>query len=303
VIDRRTFLAGLGGACIARPTAGACAAAVDTRLTRPIPASGERLPVIGLGTWLTFNVTGRTALESRRAVLQAFFEHGGRLVDSSPMYGAAEAALGYGLQRVAGRERLFAASKVWTWGRAAGIDQMERSRALWGIARFDLLQVHNLLDLETHLATLRAWRAAGRVRYIGVTTSHGRRHADLERLMTDVPLDFVQLTLNVVDRAAERRLLPLAAERGIAVIANRPFRGGALFARVTGRALPGWANEFGAANWAQFFLKFIVAHPAVTCAIPATTRVGHLRENMGAGHGPLPDAATRERMAALVAGF
>jgi len=256
-----------------------------------------------MGTWLTFDVgDDADARAARAGVLQAFFDQGGALVDSSPMYGSAQEVVGDALTRVRGREALFSATKVWTLGRAAGIRQMEEAHRLWGVARFDLLQVHNLLDWEAHLATLKAWKVEGRVRHIGVTTSHGRRHDDLERLMRSEPLDFVQFTYNVADREAERRLLPLAAERGIAVIANRPFQGGALFGRVRGRPLPGWAAEIDCANWAQLLLKFVVSHPAVTCAIPATSRVGHMLENMGAGFGRLPDAALRRRIVAELTG-
>ena len=299
--DRRHFLLGLaalGGAALLRPGLSTPAA----KLERPIPASGERLPVIGMGTWITFNVNrDPVSMAPLLPVLRAFFAQGGRLIDSSPMYGTAEAVLGELLEQVEGREHLFSATKVWTPGRRMGERQMERSRELWRLPHLDLMQVHNLLDWEAHLETLHAWKAEGRIRYIGITTSHGRRHEDMERIMRTQPLDFVQFTYNVLDREAERRLLPLARERGQAVIINRPFRGGALFSRVRDRPLPGWAAEIGCANWAQVFLKFIVSHPAVTCAIPATSRVEHMRENMGAGTGPLPDPALRKRMAAELA--
>jgi diketogulonate reductase-like aldo/keto reductase len=219
------------------------------------------------------------------------------MIDSSPMYGAAEEVVGRCLELLDETPGLFSATKVWTPGRAFGEDQMRDSLTLWGLPRLDLLQVHNLLDWETHLETLRAWKLEQRVRYVGVTTSHGRRHDELSRIMADEPLDFVQFTYNIDDREAERRLLPLAAERGIAVIANRPFQGGNLFRRVAGRPLPGWAAEIACDNWAQVFLKFIISHPAVTCAIPATSQVAHMIENMGALRGPLPDQALRERMA------
>ena len=297
-IDRRRFLLGLAGAATLA-TLGRTGSASPPGLERPIPSSGERLPVIGMGTWITFNVNrDPVSMAPLRPVLETFFARGGALVDSSPMYGMAEAVLGELLPQVDGRERLFAATKVWTPGKRMGERQMERSRELWRLPRFDLMQVHNLLDWQVHLETLRAWKAAGRIRYIGITTSHGRRHEDMEHIMRTQPLDFVQFTYNVLDREAERRLLPLARERGMGVIVNRPFRGGALFNRVRSRPLPGWAAEIGCDNWAQVFLKFIVSHPAVTCAIPATSRVEHMRENMGAGTGPLPDAALRKRMAA-----
>ena len=213
------------------------------------------------------------------------------------MYGTSETVVGSLLPQIRPRRAVFAASKVWIPGRRLGPPQMEESRNLWGIARFDLMQVHNLLDWEGHLQTLREWKASGRVRYVGVTTSHGRRHEELERIMRSQPLDFVQFTYNLADRSAEQRLLPLARERHMAVILNRPLDGGALFDRVKGRTLPVWAAEFDCRTWSQFFLKFLVSHPSVTCAIPATSQVAHMRENMGAAEGRLPDAAMRTRMA------
>lgn len=267
-------------------------------ITRPVPSTGERIPVIGMGTWLTFSV-GRSAAERSRLrpVLQTFFDRGGRLIDSSPMYNTSEAVIGDLLGQVRGPHGLFSATKVWIYGRRLGIAQMEESRRLWRVGRFDLMQVHNLLDWKGHLSTLKEWKAAGRLRYIGVTTSHGRRHDELEKIMEREPLDFVQLTYNLADRSAESRLLPLARERRIAVIANRPLDGGDLFRRTRGRPLPEWARELDCSNWAQYFLKFVVSHPSMTCAIPATSQVAHMEENMGAGRGRLPDAAMRRRMA------
>jgi diketogulonate reductase-like aldo/keto reductase len=259
-------------------------------LKRSIPGAVEQLPVIGMGSWLTFDVGSDGGRRDDRArVLQTFFEMGGALVDSSPMYGSSEEVIGYCLARVPDNRSLFSATKVWTWLQARGADQMEESKRLWGVDRFDLMQIHNLLSWESH-------KNEGRVRYIGVTTSHGRRHDDMEMIMAEQPIDFVQFTYNILDRRAESRLLPLAAERGLAVIVNRPFRGGALFDHFERYPLPGWAGEFDCANWAQFFLKFIVSHPAVTCAIPATSRVDHMRENMGALYGRLPDQKMRVRM-------
>ena len=266
-------------------------------IMRAIPSSGERIPVIGMGTWLTFDVGRSTTARARLLpVLQEFFDRGGRLIDSSPMYGSSEPVVGDLLKQVRPRPALFAASKVWIPGRRFGAIQMEESRGLWGIARFDLMQVHNLLDWEGHLQTLKEWKSSGRVRYIGVTTSHGRRHDELERIMRREPLDFVQFTYNLADRSAESRLLPLARERRMAVILNRPLDGGNLFERVRGRSLPSWAADFDCRNWSQFFLKFIVSHPSVTCAIPATSRHAHMVENMGAASGRLPDAPMRKRM-------
>lgn len=269
---------------------------------RRIGATNDLLPAIGMGTWQTFHVPAeqlpRTALQQ---VLNTFFEMGGRLVDSSPMYDPAEEALGRLLPAAPQPQKLFAATKVWTYGESAGIGQMEKSRALWGVPRFDLMQVHNLMDWPTHLKTLVRWKAEGKVRYIGVTTSHGRRHEELEQIIRKQPIDFVQFTYNFADRDAEPRLLPAARDMGKAVIINRPFDGGALFGRVRGKPLPAFAPEIGCATWAQFFLKWVIGHPAVTCAIPATSQVAHMRENMGALVWPMPDEAMRRRMAEVVA--
>jgi len=293
---RRHFIRAVGAAAALAPLGTLAQARAP--ITRRIHSSGETIPAIGVGTWLTFDAgADRQRRAALAPVLQTFFERGGRMIDSSPMYGSSEDVIGELLAKLGKRDAAFAATKVWVIGRGAGIGQMEASRKLWGVERFDLLQVHNLVDWEVHLRTLKAWKAEGRVRYIGLTTSHGRRHAELERAMTRESIDFVQFTYSLADRDAESRLLPLASERGIAVIANRPFDGGDLFDRVRGRRLPGWAPEIDCANWAQAFLKFIVSHPAVTCAIPATSRADHMHENMGALYGRLPDAAMRKRMA------
>lgn len=267
-------------------------------ITKAIPSTNERIPVIGMGTWQTFDV-GRSAggRARQRGVLQDFFGQGGRLIDSSPMYGSSEPVVGGLLAQIRPRVAPFAASKVWVPGKRLGVIQMEASRKQWGIPRFDLLAVHNLLDWEAHLDTLREMKANGRLRYVGVTTSHGRRHDLLEEIMRSQPLDFVQFTYNLADRSAEERLLPLARDRRIAVIINRPLDGGELFGRVRAKQVPHWAADAGIYNWAQFFLKFVVSHPAVTCAIPATTQRAHVTENMGAGLGRMPDAALRLRMA------
>jgi diketogulonate reductase-like aldo/keto reductase len=305
-LERRTLLGSLGaaGALAAhlRPSAGA--APPGPLRNRPIPSTGEALPVVGLGSWITFNVgDDPVARDACTEVMRAFFGGGGRLVDSSPMYGSSQAVIGHGLGRLGAPPGLFSADKVWTSSGARGPAQIAASRRHWGVPRFDLLQVHNLLSWEEHLRTLFAMKAAGQVRHVGITTSEGRRHRELESVMRGQPLDFVQLTYNVLDREAEERLLPLARDRGIGVVVNRPFRQGALVRRVERHPLPAWAGEVGCASWAQVLLKFAVSHPAVTCAIPATTRVEHARENMEAAHGPLPDEAMRRRMAAHVEGL
>ncbi len=270
-------------------------------LTRPIPSTGERLPLVGLGSWITFNVGDDVAArDSCTEVLRAFFRDGGRLIDSSPMYGSSQNVIGYGLDKLGDPKTLFSADKVWISSSTRGPMQIEESRRLWGIPRFDLLQVHNVLSWEDHLKTLFAMKAAGRLRYVGITTSEGRRHADIERIMRNQPIDFIQVTYNALDREVENRILPLAREWKIAVLANRPFRQGSLIRSVARHPLPAWAREIDCASWSQLLLKFIVSHPAITCAIPATSRVDHVRENLGASFGRLPDEAMRRRIAAHV---
>ncbi|WP_158047609.1 aldo/keto reductase [Skermanella pratensis] len=301
-LSRRSLLGlmtAAGAVAVLAPSSGRAQAEPPT--TRPIPSSGESIPAVGLGSWITFNVGDDPVLRDECAdVMAAFFEAGGRMIDSSPMYGSSQAVIGHGLGRLGGPPALFSADKVWISSPAAGPGQIEESRRLWDVPRFDLLQVHNLLSWERHLETLFAMKAEGRLRYVGITTSEGRRHGEFERIMRDYPLDFVQVSYNVLDREVEERILPLAAERGIGVIVNRPFRQGALTRGLEGQALPGWAAEIGCETWAQLLLKFIISHPAVTCAIPATTRIDHVRENMAAAHGPMPDEAMRRRMAAHV---
>jgi diketogulonate reductase-like aldo/keto reductase len=279
--------------------AGASAASL---LQRPIPSSGETIPAVGLGTWRTFDVGAAAAVRGPlEEVLQRFVALGGRVVDSSPMYGAAESVLGDLAAELAVGDRLFLATKVWTSGRDAGAAQMEQSLRRLRTRRLDLMQIHNLLDWQTHLRTLRAWKQTGRIRYLGVTHYTAGAYDELERVLRREPLDFVQVNYSVGEREAERRILPLARERGIAVLVNRPFAEGGLFRRLRGQALPAWATEIGCTSWAQLLLKWILAHPAVTCVIPATSRPQHLVDNMTAGVGVLPDAATRERIAAAVA--
>jgi diketogulonate reductase-like aldo/keto reductase len=297
---RRAVLA--SGAALAAAALALPAQAQPTGpITRSIPSSGEAIPAVGLGTWITFNVGKDPVLRDEcAAVMAAFFDAGGRVIDSSPMYGSSQAVIGHSLRKLGRPPGLFAADKVWTSSGEAGPAQMEQSRRLWEVPRFDLLQVHNLLAWERHLETLYAMKAAGRVRYVGITTSEGRRHDLFEQIMRTRPLDFVQLTYNIVDREVEDRLLPLAMERGMGVIVNRPFQQGALTRRLEGEPLPPWSAEIGASTWAQLILKFILGHPAVTVAIPATTRVDHARENMAAAAHPLPDESMRRRMAAYV---
>lgn len=296
---RREVLIGGLGLALAAGGAGAAGRQAKERplITRRIPSTGEELPVIGLGTSGPFEV-GESEAERAplKEVLEAFFEDGGRLIDTSPMYSTAERVLG-DLLTPAMHEKVFLATKVWTRGEREGIEQMEQSARLLKHPRLDLIQVHNLVDLDTQLATLRRWKEEGRVRYIGVTHYTVSAHAELARVIEREPLDFVQLNYSPVTRNAERRLLPLAQERGVAVIVNRAFEDGALFTRVRGRELPKWAAEIECESWAQLILKFVVSHPAVTCVIPATGNVRHLRDNLGAGRGRLPDSRQRERIA------
>jgi diketogulonate reductase-like aldo/keto reductase len=299
-LSRRSVLAA-GAALAASAVSAPLRAQASPVLMRAIPSSGEMIPAIGLGTWITFNVGNDPVLRDEcAAVMGAFLESGGRMIDSSPMYGSSQRVIGHGLVKL-GAPPVFSADKVWISSGSDGPEQMEQSRRYWGVPRFDLMQVHNLLAWEAHLKTLRAMKDAGQVRYIGITTSEGRRHDLFEEIMRSEQLDFVQLTYNIVDREVEERLLPLARDRGMAVIVNRPFQQGDLTRALEGEALPAWASEVGATSWAQFILKYILAHPAVTVAIPATSRVDHVRENVAAATGPLPDEPMRQRMAAYVA--
>ena len=270
-------------------------------LTRAIPSSGEKLPVIGLGTWQAFDVDltadNRRQLEE---VLSLFVKFGGRVIDSSPMYGRAEAVIGDLTATLGIRDKLFLATKVWTHGKESGIKSMERSMALLRTKRIDLMQVHNLVDVHTHLATLREWKEQGRIGYVGITHHEAGAFGEIEKLMRSEKLDFVQINYSLMEPEAEQSLLPLAHERGIAVLANRPFGAGDLFDKVRSKPLPDWAAEFDCRSWAQFFLKWIVAHSAITCAIPATNKPRHLEDNMQGGTGRLPDPKTRRRMVEFV---
>lgn len=300
-ITRRTMIGALSGAAALTMIPWPLSAKGGV-LAKQIPSSGEAIPVIGMGTWQTFNVGNDPKLRADRTqVLKTFFELGGGLVDSSPMYGSSQAVLGHALEKLE-HDTLFSADKIWTNDGDATREQFSETAALWGVKSFDLMQIHNLLAWRDHLAELREMKGEKKVRYIGITTSHGRRHGELEQILKTEQLDFVQLTYNPVDREVEKRLLPLARERGIAVIANRPFDGGRLVDRVQrGMKLPAWAKEFDALNWPQALLKWTVSHPAITCAIPATTQVVHMKENMGACRGRLATEKHRQKLVKLLA--
>ena len=302
-MTRREATKVIGGtaAALALPITGRAATESSTMLTLTIPSSGEKLPVIGLGTWRTFDVDLTT--DNRRQleeVLSLFVKLGGRVIDSSPMYDRAEEVIGDLTTSLGIRDKLFLATKVWTHGKESGIKSMERSMALLRTNRIDLMQVHNLLDVHTHLATLREWKQQGRIRYFGITHYEAGAFAEAEKIMSNEKLDFVQINYSLMEREAEQRVLPLAQERGVAVIVNRPFGAGDLFDKVRSKPLPEWAAEFDCRSWAQFFLKWIVAHPAVTCAIPATNKPRHLEDNIQGGIGRLPDPNMRRRMVELV---
>ena len=300
--SRRTWLK---AATLAAAGVMTRAFAADAPLeTRRIPKSGEAIPVVGLGTWQVFDVAGNaTGLAEARDALARFVALGGRVVDSSPMYGSSEAVLGDLAASLGIQDRLWVATKIWTTGREAGIRQMEDSMAKLRVARLDLMQVHNLVDADRHLATLADWKKAGRVRYVGVTHYHAGAYADVERYVSKGSLDFLQINYSLAEREAAKRLLPLAAETRTAVLVNRPFAEGALFSRVKGRPLPPWAAEIGCTSWAQLFLKWILGDPAVTCAIPGTRNARHVEDNLGAGRGPMPDATMRKRIEAHLDGL
>jgi diketogulonate reductase-like aldo/keto reductase len=302
-MTRREVAKLLGGTAAAAvlPSTTRAASESSTMLTRTIPSSGEKLPVIGLGTWRTFDVdltsdTRRTLEE----VLRLLVKLGGRVIDSSPMYGRAEGVIGELTSALGIRDKLFLGTKVWTQGKENGIKSMERSMALLRTNRIDLMQVHNLLDVQTHLATLRQWKEQGRIRYLGVTHYDSSALPQIENILKTEKLDFLQINYSLMEREAEQRVLPLAQERGVAVIVNRPFGAGDLFDKVRSKPLPDWTGDFDCRSWAQFFLKWIVANPAVTCAIPATGKPQHLEDNLQGGFGRLPDPNARRRMVELV---
>ena len=302
-LSRAEFL-GLGAAAagsvllgaLTGPAGGAMAATEKIR-TRPIPKTAEQMPVIGLGTWQAFDIGkdpgGRA---ERQEVLRLLFDAGASMIDSSPMYGRSEGVVGDLLKTMDARDKAFLATKVWTWGEEAGRRQMDESFRRFRTETVDLMQIHNLVDWKTHLRTLRVWKEDGRIRYIGITHYTDTALADLADVIRSEPVDFVQLPYSIGMRDAERELLPLAADKGVAVIVNRPFEGGVLFRERRTEALPGWAAELGIASWAQFFLKFVLSHPAVTCVIPGTAKPKHMADNLNAGRGPEPDRKMREKM-------
>ncbi len=319
MLKRRDVLIGASALAVATPLQATATTTPPLDIvTKAIPKTGEHIPVIGLGTSEPFNLgstsgifylydefidalLGREStsnrLAQRRKVLEIFFAQGGTLIDTSPKYGSAESVIGELMSRIDNAHaHLFAATKVWAEGKDVGITQMNASMQKLGVDRMDLMQVHNLTDWQTHLPTLRAWKAEGKIRYIGITTSRGRRHAALSEIMKNEDVDFVQFSYSIDERSAEKTLLSIAADKGIATVINRPFRRGDIFQTVKDKPLPDWVSEIGVETWGQYFLKFVVSHPAVTCAIPATGKPHHMLDNMGANVGGLPDAAMRAEM-------
>lgn len=296
-LGRRQFiqtLTLLGAAAVGLPLT---AQGSKSMLMKAIPSSGEKIPVIGMGSSRTFEVGEDQDQRARLTqVLQAFFDQGGTVIDTSPMYGSSEQVLGELLANVENKQSLFMATKVWTEGRQEGIAQMQASMDLLRTPVIDLMQIHNLLDWKVHWETLAEWKRGGRVRYIGITTHRGYDHDELAHVMQNYPVDFIQFSYSIANRKAEQHILPLAAERGIATMVNRPFQRGDLFRRVKGKDLPAWAADIDCDSWGQFYLKFVISHPAVTCVIPATSKVKHMLDNMGAGYGRMPDNKQRERM-------
>jgi diketogulonate reductase-like aldo/keto reductase len=306
VFTRAEVLRIAGGAaagCLLATEAGGEESGEKSRMqTRVIPSSGEKLPVIGLGTWQTFDVgSDATARRQLTQVLARLFDAGGSVIDSSPMYGTSEDVAGSLVADMGARSKAFLATKVWTRGRDAGVQQINRSMQLLRADKLDLLQVHNLLDWRIHLATLRDLKNKGRIRYLGVTHYTSSAYRELEAVMREQQLDFIQVNYSADDRTAEQRILPLAAERGMAVLINLPFGGGGLLRRLRSKPLPAWAAEIGCNSWAQILLKFVIGHPAVTCVIPGTANPDHMRDNAAAGSGPFLDEAARRRIAAELA--
>lgn len=301
MLTRRHFIQ-LGAGMLAGCPASLLATTGLTLIQRPIPATGELLPVIGMGSSRTFDVVDNPeSMAQLTTVMKAFFEARGMVIDSSPMYGEAESRIGDVLRNMDPLPKLFAATKVWTSGREQGIAQMQQSARRMNVNRFDLIAVHNLHDWKTQLKTLREWKDEAKVRYIGITTSHGRYHDELIEIMRKQPIDFVQFSYNIDNLDAERKLLPLAEDKGIATMINRPYQRGKLFRLSRGKDLPEMAKDIDCKSWGQFFLKFILAHPSVTCIIPATSKPKHMLDNMQANFGRLPDEQQRREMLKLFA--
>jgi aryl-alcohol dehydrogenase-like predicted oxidoreductase len=297
VTRRQLLTAGIGSAAALLLSSPHLRAQPAPLIERAIPSSGERLPVIGLGTarrWEAVTAPAERAL--LREVLRRFAERGGKVIDTAPSYGTAEATVGDLVADLGIRTSLFVATKVGATGREAGLREIEASFQRLRTPRIDLIAVHNLRDTATQLRTLRELKQAGRIRYVGVTTSFPRQYPDFERTMRAEPLDFIQVDYALDNRGAASIILPLAADRGMAVMINLPFGRGRLFRAVQGRELPPWASSFDCASWAQFFLKYVVSHPAVTCCVPGMAKVEYVLDNVGGAHGRLPDAATRKRM-------
>lgn len=299
---RRRFLLGTGALLLSSRSMAIenqpdlCLPGDPKLIAHTIPKTGELLPAIGMGTWITFNVgRNQTLRQQRGEVLQRFFAMGGTLVDSSPMYGSSEEVLG-DILKVTGSHTLFSATKTWTSSNSDARNQFADSKVLWGIPKFDLLQIHNLLAWKNHMSYLRELKEQGAIKYIGVTTSHGRRHSDIKRILNSQDVDFLQLTYNLSDRDAANELIPLAKERGVAVICNRPFKGGRLPKISSNAAVPIWAQDLGCSTWPQLLLKYLISTPGVIAAIPATSKVEHMQENMTALYGELPDAKLRKRI-------
>ena len=276
-------------------------AAKEQKISRNIPGTDESLAIIGIGSARTFNINIANIENTQFVqVMQAFFDNGGQLVDTSPMYGSAETIIGKLIQQVNNTEGYFAATKVWANGRNKGINQMNASMGKMGVKVMDLMQIHNLRDWQVHIHVLREWKSEGKIRYTGITTSHGRMHGELAEILKRQDLDFAQFTYNIEDRIAEKTLFPITRDKGMGTLINLPFRRGRLFRKVKGKKLPAWATEFDCASWGQFFLKFIASHPDVTNIIPATTKLNHILDNMAAGFGRLPDPDMRRRMIAYM---
>jgi len=302
MVDRRKFLAlsliGLYNTFV--PSYSFSETINPLQINKIIPKTGELLPSIGMGTWITFDIGYNTDEVNKRAeIVRNFFSNGGSLIDSSPMYGSAEKVLGLCLEKITEPKKLFSATKVWTPINKHGEQQIENSYRLWKLNYFSLIQVHNLVNYKEHLKKLRELKEQKKLKYIGVTTSHGNKHKLLIDILNNEDIDFVQFTYNVLDDEAEKVLLPLAQEKKIAVIINRPFQGGSLFNHIIGKKIPTWLNSIGIHSWPEFFLKFITSHPAVTCAIPATSRLDHMKENMKSLFGNLPNIEERAKMKSL----